>query len=72
MEDFYNDGYNEGYGRSRRNDHHDPPQSDGDRHSFDQGREEGERHRRVAEEIDREIEHERRNENPGSGNGPSR
>ena len=54
-EDWYGDGYNAGRGRSHLNRGHAMPQTDGDRYSYDLGREDGERHRRVAEELDREL-----------------
>ena len=54
MEDFYSDGYNVGYGQSYKNDNHDYPQSDGDRYSYRRGAEDGERRRRVSDELDRE------------------
>jgi hypothetical protein len=55
MEDYREDGYNAGRGQAWRNDHHEPPQTDGDRYSYCAGYEEGERRRRVADEVDREL-----------------
>lgn len=55
MEDFQKDGYNDGYGRTWLNNGHEKPQSDGDRYSYRIGREEGQRHRDIAKEIDEEL-----------------
>ena len=54
MEDWYNDGFNTGYGQAWKNSGHDYPQSDSDTYSYKRGREDGERHRRAAEELERE------------------
>ena len=56
MEDYYNDGFNEGYGRRYRNQGHEAPQSDGDRYSYRTGQEDGERRRRISREFDQEGE----------------
>lgn len=55
MEDYREDGYNAGRGQAWRNDHHEPPQTDGDRYSYRSGYEEGQRRQRVSAEIDREL-----------------
>ena len=44
-EDYYKDGFNQGYGRGYLNDNHDLPQSDSERYDYDQGVEDGERRR---------------------------
>lgn len=54
MEDFYQDGFNVGRGRSRLNDGHDYPQSVCDRWSYEDGIRDGERRRRISDELDRE------------------
>jgi hypothetical protein len=54
MEDYYNDGFNTGYGRGYLNDHHDAPTSDGDRYSYNRGLEYGMRRRDISRELDRE------------------
>jgi hypothetical protein len=45
MEDYYKDGFNEGYGNGHLNNGHDFPDSDGDRYDYERGREDGERRR---------------------------
>ena len=55
MEDYWQDGFNEGYGRADSNEHHDSPQTDCDNFSFQLGKETGERHRKVADDLDREM-----------------
>jgi len=52
MEDYYEDGFNTGYGRSYLNDGHDSPQSDGERYDYQQGIEDGQRRRRFADELE--------------------
>ena len=52
MEDYYNDGFNLGYGQSWRNSGHDSPQTDGDRYSFERGIEDGNRRREISQELD--------------------
>lgn len=54
MEDFYNDGFNYGYGRGYRNSGHEQPETDGDRYSYERGREDGQRRREIAKELDSE------------------
>lgn len=51
MRDYYDDGWNDGYGRWRRDDG-DCPTTDDERYSYRRGFEEGQRRRRVADEID--------------------
>ena len=53
-ENWYNDGFNNGYGQSYKNKGHDYPQTDGDKYSYTRGREDGERHRRISEELEKE------------------
>jgi hypothetical protein len=55
MEDYYNDGFNDGYGRDYLNYGHSRPQTDGDIYSYEQGREDGVRRRNISDEIDREL-----------------
>lgn len=54
-EDFKQDGFNAGYGQSWRNAHHEEPVTEGDKHSFRVGFEEGRHRRRIADELDREL-----------------
>lgn len=54
MEDFYQDGFNVGYGQSHRNMGHDYPQSTIDRWSYEEGMRDGERRRRASYELDRD------------------
>lgn len=54
MEDYYDDGFNAGYGRSYLNDHHDSPRTDGERYDYQRGIEDGQRRRQIADELDRE------------------
>lgn len=52
MRDYYNDGFNEGYGRE----HTSPreyPQTDGDEYSYRRGREDGERRKEAGRDIER-------------------
>ncbi len=55
MRDYYQDGFDDGYGRYRIDDG-DYPQSDSDWYSYRDGLEEGRRRRRIADELDREYE----------------
>ena len=55
MRDYYNDGFQQGYGRPNDNYDNDYPRSDGDRYSYRCGVEDGERRRRVSDELDREL-----------------
>lgn len=54
MEDFYQDGFNVGYGQSHRNMGHDYPQSTIDRWSYEEDMRDGERRRRASYELDRD------------------
>ena len=54
MENYYQDGFNAGYGRSHLNDHHENPQTDGDRYSYRRGHEDGQRRRDISNELERE------------------
>jgi hypothetical protein len=54
MEDYYRDGFNNGYGESWRNNGHDGPQTEIDKYSYRRGIEDGERRRRIADELDNE------------------
>ncbi len=53
MEDFYSDGYDVGYGNYVDN-NHEYPTSDGERYDYNRGREDGERRRRIADELEYE------------------
>lgn len=53
MSDYYNDGFNDGYGR-RQYGPREYPQTDSDRYSYERGREDGERRRRISRELDDE------------------
>jgi hypothetical protein len=55
MEDYYKDGFNVGYGNSYRNSGHDYPRSDSEAYSYRRGVEDGERRRRISDELDREC-----------------
>ncbi|OQB40147.1 MAG: hypothetical protein BWY04_01438 [candidate division CPR1 bacterium ADurb.Bin160] len=55
MRDYYQDGFDDGYGRYRIDDG-DYPQSDSDWYSYRDGLEEGRRRRRIADEISKELE----------------
>ena len=52
MEDFYQDGFNDGYGRSSLNGGHSVPQTDYERASYQLGQSDGERRREIARELD--------------------
>jgi len=54
MGDYYNDGYDDGYGKQRSYGDRDYPQSDGDKYSYQRGLEDGIRRRRISDELDRE------------------
>jgi len=54
MKDYYSDGFNVGYGQSWRNNGHDYPRSAGDDYSYRRGIEDGERRRKISDELDRE------------------
>ena len=56
MSDYREDGYNAGRGCAWRNAYHEPPQTESDLYSYRVGYEEGERRRRLADEIDRELD----------------
>lgn len=53
MRDYYQDGFDAAYGRPFEN-FGDFPLNDGDRWSFRRGIEDGQRRRRMADELDRE------------------
>ena len=52
MRDYYDDGWNDGYGRWRCDDG-DYPTTDDERYSYRRGLKDGQKRRRIAEEIDR-------------------
>ena len=54
MRDYYQDGYDAGYGRDVYSGG-DYPETDGDWYDYQQGLEDGRRHRRISEELDREY-----------------
>jgi len=53
MRDYYQDGFDNGYGRDNRNYDNDYPKTDGDRYSYERGIEDGERRRKIREELDK-------------------
>lgn len=53
MGDFYQNGFDGGYGRSFHGDR-EYPQNDGDEYSYQRGLEDGQRRRRISDELDRE------------------
>lgn len=56
MEDFYQNGFDAGYGRKHYGDR-EYPQTDGDKYSYEHGLDDGRRRRRIADELDREDEY---------------
>jgi len=54
MEDYYQDGLNDGYGSGYLNSGHDSPQTDGEKYDYRQGVEDGEMRRQISEELERE------------------
>ncbi len=55
MGDYRDMGYNLGRGHEFKNDYHDTPKTDSDWESFKRGVEDGERHRRISDDLDREA-----------------
>jgi len=55
MENYIQDGYNDGYGRRYLNNGHDQPMSDEDLYFYNKGYEEGRRRKEIADEIDEEL-----------------
>ena len=53
MRDYYSDGYDDGYGRSRI-DVGDYPKTESDSYSYRCGIEEGRRRRKISDELDAE------------------
>ncbi len=53
MPDFYNEGFNDGYGKHFYGER-EYPQSNGDRASYERGIEDGQRRGRIRDEIERE------------------
>jgi hypothetical protein len=53
MRDYYQDGFDAGYGKPPGG-HNDFPQTDGDAWSYRRGVEDGQRRRRISDELDRE------------------
>lgn len=51
MNDFYKDGFNDGYGRKTYGDR-EYPQNDSDDFSYRRGRKEGQRRRGIANELE--------------------
>lgn len=51
MRDYYQDGFDDGYGRSRYDDG-DYPANDGDRYSYRTGMEDGQRRWDIARELE--------------------
>lgn len=54
MEEYYQDGYDSGYGNQKKPGHG-WPQTDSDDYSYRHGQEEGRRRKRIADELDREL-----------------
>jgi len=54
MEDFYQNGFDNGYGRNYLNDDHEMSLSDGEQYDYRVGRADGERRRRICDELDNE------------------
>ncbi len=54
MEDYYMDGFNDGYGYSHKNKGHEPPQSNSDWASYKSGFSEGVYRRHISEMLDEE------------------
>lgn len=53
--DYYQDGFNDGYGRDYYNPDNDQPESACDQYSYRRGHEDGKRRREIANELDREY-----------------
>ena len=53
MRDYYQDGFDDGYGRSSYGDR-EYPRTNCDKHSYQQGLEHGRRRQRISDELDRE------------------
>jgi hypothetical protein len=51
--DFYQDGFDDGYGRGKYGER-EYPETDGDRYSYERGVEDGRRRKSISEELDRE------------------
>ncbi len=54
MRDFYNDGFETGYGKRPPDGPREYPQTDGDDYSYRRGIEDGQRRRDISDELDRE------------------
>lgn len=55
MKNYYQDGFNVGYGESYLNNGHDYPTSDGDRCSYNEGIENGIRRREISNELEEDY-----------------
>jgi len=53
MRDFYNDGFDDGYGKKHYGER-EYPQTDSDKNSYERGLEEGQRRKHISEELDQE------------------
>jgi len=53
MRDFYDDGFNDGYGRRSYGDR-EYPQTDSDKNSYERGLEYGKLRKRISDELDEE------------------
>ena len=53
MEDFYQDGFDDGYGNCR-SDNHESPVTDGELYDYRQGVEDGNRRREISNELESE------------------
>ena len=54
MSDFYQDGFDDGYGRKNYGERENP-QDDCDKYSYRRGYEDGQRKKEVSDELDREL-----------------
>ncbi len=52
-EDFYKNGYDDGYGRRNYGDR-DYPQTDGDKYSYKRGVEDGQKRKKISDELEEE------------------
>ena len=53
MRDYYQDGFNDGYGNKTYGER-ECPQSDGDRYNYEQGTADGKRRKNISDELERE------------------
>ena len=53
MRDYYQDGFDDGYGRKGYGER-EYPQFDGDKYDYEKGLEDGQRRKKISEELDSE------------------